>query len=561
MAKNLTEVRLLSVPLENDYLHTIYFPDKATQETYFKGKTKHTMQNCTYQRADNYIRFDKPIENVINSNYVMYRNTAFSDKWYYAFITKMEYKDDTVTLVYIETDVIQTWLFDYTVKPSFVEREHVIDDRIGANTVPEQLELGDYIVNKSVKGGNFENSGMVLACTVDLTKMTYDDGGWLSPDPKCPPISGSMYGGVFSGVYYYYFPIALDEETGRLGAEELEHTLTCLASMGQSDAVVSIFMVPEKLIEYETIKDVTVSGGDLPIRLRRIKQGTECKSHNWDTSNIYGGVYKPTAINGYIPRNNKLFTYPYCYINMSNNAGSSAVYKYELFSAGDLCTFQINSVITPGFSARLVPLHYNGSDKNHEEGINAGKLPICSWATDVYTNWLTQNSINIGLSIGSSVLSAAAGVPMLFTGAGALAGAGSIASGVMGVASTVGEIYQHSLQPPQAEGNINNGDVVFAQRELGFTAYQMTIKKEYARIIDGFFNMYGYKVNQVHTPHKNHREAYWFTKTIDVNIDGAIPQEDMKKIKSCYNSGITFWRHTVDIGNYAQDNGIIQGQG
>ena len=551
MAKNLTEVRLLSVPLESDYLHTLYFPDKATQESYFKGKTKHTMSNCTYQRQDNYIRFDKPIENIINSNYVMYKNTAYSDKWYYAFIKKMEYKDDSVTLVYIETDVIQTWCFDYLVKPSFVEREHTNDDTIGKHTVPEQVELGDYIVNKSVKGGNFENSGMVLACTINLKEMSYEG------NKKCGPIAGTMYGGVFSGVYYYYFPISIDEDTGRTGFEELTHTLNCIASMGQSDGIVSIFMVPEKLIDFETIADVSVAGGDLPIRLRGVKQGTSSKFHNWDSSNVYGGVYKPTALNGYTPVNKKLLTYPYCYMNMSNNAGGSAVYKYELFSEGDLCTFQVNSVITPGFSARLIPLHYNGSDKNHEEGLNAGKLPICSWNTDVYTNWLTQNSINIGLSIGSSLLTAAGGVALMGTGAGALAGAGSVASGLMGVASTVGEVYQHSLQPPQAEGNINNGDVVFSQGELGFTAYQMTIKKEYARIIDGYFTMFGYKVNQVHTPLKNHREAFWYTKTIDVNIDGAIPQDDMKKIKECYNKGITFWRHNVDIGNYSQDNGII----
>jgi len=565
LAKNLTEVRLLSVPLESDYLHTIYFPDKATQESYFKEKTLHTMNNCTYQRAEGYIRFDKPIDDIIKSNYVMYRNTAFSNKWYYAFITKMEYKDDSVTLVYIERDVIQTWCFDYRLRHSFIEREHVSNDDIGVNTVPENLELGDYIINNSVDGGGFDKKGIVLGCTVDLSKMEYVPDGWLpnliAGSPKCEPISGSLYGGVFSGVHYYYFPLYEDETTGLTGYSELELVIKCLGSMGQSDCIVSIFMVPERLISYTQTGAVILQNDPAVIvKLRSIKESFNCVFLNWDSSNLSGGVYKPTSLNGYIPRNNKMFTFPYCYVNMSNNAGGSAIYKYELFdNGGDLCTFQINGVVTPGFSARLVPLHYNGSDKNDEEGLNAGKLPICAWNSDVYTNWLTQNSVNMGISVASSVMAIGGGVALLATGAGATAGAGAIAGGVMGIASTMAEKYQHSLQPPQAEGNINNGDVIYATDRLCFTAYQMSVKKEYAKMIDNYFTMFGYKVNHLHRPLQNHREAFWFTKTIDVNIDGAIPQEDMRKVKECYNKGITFWRHTVDIGNYSQDNGIIEG--
>lgn len=564
MANNLTEVRLLSVPLESDYLHTIYFPDKASQESYFKGKTKHTMTGCTYQRQDNYIRFDKAYDDIINSNYVMYKNSAFSDKWYYAFITKIEYRDEKVSFVYISTDVIQTWMFDYLVKPSFVEREHVVDDRAGAHTIPEQLELGGYKVNTVRKGGKMGVSGVVLASTVNLMKLTYEDGGWFDPKPQCPPISGSLYGGVFSGVRYYYFSCSIDEGTGKTGIEDLQYVLDCLASMGQSDAVTSIFMVPENHIEIKTVGTISPSGGDLPITIREVKQTTSAYAFNWDNSldstGIGGGVYKPTAVDGYIPVNKKLLSYPFSYIQMSNNAGSGCVYKYELFE-NNLCTFQINSVVTPSMSIRLAPLHYNGCDINHEEGLNGGKFPICSWNTDVYTNWLTQNSINIASSFLGSAGQIGLGAIGTMTGFGSVIGGGMMLSGLTGVLNTVGEIEKHSMMPPQANGNMNNGDVMFADNELWFTAYQMSIRKEYAKVIDSYFTMFGYKVNQVHTPHKNHREAFWYTKTVDVNIDGAIPMEDLRKIKECYNKGITFWRHTVDIGNYAQDNGIIQGQG
>lgn len=61
----------------------------------------------------------------------MYRNTSYKDKWFYAFITSMEYKNDGLTYIYIATDVWQTWQFDIIFKHSFVEREmiNVSDDK------------------------------------------------------------------------------------------------------------------------------------------------------------------------------------------------------------------------------------------------------------------------------------------------------------------------------------------------------------------------------------------------------------------------------------------------
>ena len=244
---------------------------------------------------------------------------------------------------------------------------------------------------------------------------------------------------------------------------------------------------------------------------------------------------------------------------MDNNGGGSAVYKYELFNdANDstLCDFVINFALTPGCSIRLLPVYYNGLLGNPNcDGLNAAKFPICNWTTDVYTNWLTQNAVNIPLQIASSAVTIVGGVGLMATGAGAAAGGGAVVSGALGIASTIGEIYSHSLQPPQSEGNVNSGDVTFSQGDLTFTAYQMSIKKEYAAIIDDFFTMFGYKVNRVKKPNTKHRQRFWYTKTIDVNIDGAsVPQKDLQVIKNCYNNGITFWRDALDINNYSEDN-------
>ena len=47
-----------------------------------------------------------------------------------------------------------------------------------------------------------------------------------------------------------------------------------------------------------------------------------------------------------------------------------------------------------------------------------------------------------------------------------------------------------------------------------------------------------------------------YTKTIDANISGPIPQEDLQIIKDCYNRGVTYWRIPANFKDYTVANGI-----
>ena len=85
------------------------------------------------------------IDNLLGYNYCMYQNENYGNKWFYAYITNMEYENDGLTNITISTDVWQTWQFDINFKNSFVEREHVNDDTIGANTIDENLNVGEVI--------------------------------------------------------------------------------------------------------------------------------------------------------------------------------------------------------------------------------------------------------------------------------------------------------------------------------------------------------------------------------------------------------------------------------
>lgn len=527
---NLTKVYLLNVPIENDYKNTIHFDTKSEQYEYFINKRISTsMTDCSYQRKDGIIRVDAQFDEVIKCNYVMYQNTAYSDKWYYAFVTDIQYVSDGRTDLTIETDVMQTWYFDVTVQDSFVEREHVDDDTIGKHTVPEMLETGEYVCNTHRRDTNLDNLDIVMGATVDVSGDN---------------ISGTLHNGIYSGVGYCRY----DSEDLAM----INDTITVYAGNGKSDAITCLFMAP---------KFLTGVTGTEPDDVFWLPKTTEPKTYDLEYDKDY-------YMDGYANsiKNNKLFTYPYNYLLCSNMSGGSAIYLYEHFkpyvdgsTTKNKIKFRVTGALTPGCSIRLTPLNYKNTTENDDEGLNLGKYPVCNWTSDVYTNWLTQNSVNLGISMVSGVAQIAGGVAMTVGsgGLGAVVGGGSIAGGVSTIANTLAQVHTQSFTPPQSQGNLNCGDVVTSMGKNSFHFYNMSIKKEYAQIIDEFFTMFGYKVNRVKKPNRKHRSRFWYTKTIDVNIDGAIPQKDLQKIRECYDRGITFWRKGTTINDYTSANTIV----
>ena len=85
----------------------------------------------------------------------------------------------------------------------------------------------------------------------------------------------------------------------------------------------------------------------------------------------------------------------------------------------------------------------------------------------------------------------------------------------------------------------------------------MSIRSEYAKVIDNYFSMYGYKVNIVKTPNLTGRTNWNYVKTIGANIEGDIPETDLNEIKNMFNSGVTLWHNASTYLDYSQSNNIV----
>lgn len=530
-----SDIILIKSPLKLDNYNQITFGDASAQESYFLSLPHLEYDGCTYQRKDGVIRYNTDKEDNINAprfedllryNYCMYKNDSYENKWFYAFVTDVKYINDGMSEVTIETDVFQTWQFNINYMNSFIEREHVSNDSIGLHTIPEGLETGEYIVNNLNKNDTLTNYSILVASTIDLDTYTSD--------------GGASYGGVYQGYNLYRFS---NTTAGHLA---LQNKLMQMNQDKKLDSIIGIFLCNVMFYTTDSVNEGS-----------KITPENTPRGFTWGRGGSPSDtpIQKLNTLNGYNPHNNKMKTYPFMYLLLDNGNGSQAIYRYEDFNSAT-CEFDIIGTPSFGGSYFATPLNYGGTPTdNYKNRLHGGKIPTCGFQNDTFINWLTANSVPIVTGIVEDSIQIGLGAGGV---AGGYAGGGlEILHGVSGIANTINSLEQHSKMPPQHVGNADTGDVNFVSGQTTFTAYAMSIKYEYAKMIDDFFTMYGYKVNRLATPNIHKRANWDYMKCIDVNLEGDIPESDLDKIRSLFNNGCTFWHNTSTFLNYSASNGIL----
>lgn len=530
-----SDVMLVKVPLEIDNNNQLTFANATAQFNYFNSLPKISYDDFTYIRKDGVLRIPAVMDDILSYNYVMYRNDAYSSKWFYAYITGMEYVNDSVTDVSIATDTWQTWQFDLSYKRTFVEREHTNDDTIGSNLLPENLELGEYVSN----GNPLPTFDGKFYCVINSTYDPYTNTKYLGTNAYGVPMAGNLF------VFRYWTQMA--------------NALQGYSDKGRLESIAQVYAIPRVAFDID----------DLDIRFDPAHEDDE---HEYDVFTGNGSPRKlqrtlsrTTTLNTYQPRNNKLLTAPYQCILVTNNNGSSTSLAYEYFANPNNIVISTEMTPTVGGSIMVYPENYKGIAKNYNECLMAGKYPALSWSGDTYTNWLTQNAVNIGTGIVSDLLGAGLGIasgnyyaakhsePALGVFAD-VQGANSIFGGI---SSTLGQVYQHSLVSQSIKGNVNGGDVLTAGENNQCIIYQMSITRQFAERIDSYFDMYGYQTNTVKVPNITGRRNWNYVKTVGCYIEADIPQEDLQEIKLMFDKGITFWHNPATFCDYSQNNDII----
>ena len=542
-----------NIKLDKNYENVLSYNESSMvnlcrQHAIYTG-TKYTMMDPSTNEID--IRC--PYATCIYSNYIAFNNKNVGNKWYFAFVTDIIYVNPEVTKIRYQVDVFSTWYQRFNLNQAFIEREHVDDDTVGKNIIKEGLETGDFVVNSQEIFDEYATEYLVVVGSSKIPKeMGSTVAAWEG---------SKVYNGVFSGLYYTTF------ET----PDDATKFLVVMDGQGIGDAVYDVFLIPKSLHSSKTIVWTPITC------TATITIGST--TYNWNITFSYNRIpysQKETYIkrghtisinstlNGYTPKNNKLFTGEFNYLYISNNGGSDIKYNYEDFY-NNTPTFNVVGAITPGCSIKLIPqnyLLYNQvpSEENifNPYGLNGAKYPVCSWASDSYTNWIVEQGHNITWQHIGDATTEALNIGLLATGNPmALM---SLAGNTLGlIQSDMALQDKYNYTPPQSRGNVNTGDVNFATGQNTFIAYKMSVRYDQAKRIDDFFSRFGYKVNEVKTPNLNSRSKFNFIKIggMDELVTGSIPASDLEAINGIFRKGVTIFHNYNDIGNYLVDNPIV----
>lgn len=498
-----TNIRLLkNVPLDNTYDHTIYFENATDQYNYFRGLQKYNLGSQSYQRVKRgFARVGIKADNLYDCNYMMFQNTAYGNKWFYAFITSVEYLNDVTAEVTFEIDDMQTWFFEHNLQECYVEREHSETDVIGEHIEPEGLALGEYTLN------SLETYGALNELVVVI--LINDSSN----------VGGKKFDNVVSGCVMYAYK-----------ANNYSAIKALLDSQAQSpDAIVAMYMCPMMCF------GATFQEGGI---LQATGETLELS---------FVATYAGQEIDTYIPTNNKLYTYPYNFFYIDNNNGSSLKLRYEYFKE---LKPRIDVDMTITYPVKLIarPKQYKGSGNMTypAESLALENYPMASWNIDAFKAWVAQNSIPIANNLAYSGLQAMSGNAMT-----ASAGKRSL---VHQVKETITEAEMASISAPINVGSQANGNPNIAHDKQSFYYGRMSITEQYARMIDDYFTMYGYKTNRCKIPNRNVRPHFTYVKTLGCVLTGSMPADTARHLVEIYDSGITFWKNGNEVGQYSLNN-------
>jgi hypothetical protein len=597
-----TNIRLLSgIPFSNDYKHTRWFDDKTSQTNWFLAQNAvHSIAEANFQRIDpgHFVAVNQSIDELWGVNYVMFQNATYNNKWFYAFVTKLEYKQKNTTYVYFQMDVLQTWMFDMNFKPSFVVREHCLlwnaDGSPVINTIDEGLNYGtEYNVVDVQKYRPCDDVYFLVVCAKQGMHGT---------------VNKNYYGsinGLPQLLVYYIHPFKLDGSVPGCNLGSLSALTDFLYGMYVQDNAVNniVSMYITDCLPNNPSYNNSTLGFDSS-NFDYVTLSNPANGVNLNTIFVSDQTYASWIFNagnkyvGYTtPDESKLFMYPYTVVEIVDFKGNKAVYKNEYIDGQDLLISIQSSLGTSQktvYSMRDYLTSYFGDDNDKEKvSIETGlisnepnDIPILSDMLSAYLqgnrNSIANQKASIVLNNGASMASAItsmlssafAGATAGMVGGPVGAGAGAVIGGAVGAiqggigAAKSGGNMALQLQalqakqqdisntPPQLAKMGNNTYFDYGNGYTGVWIIKKEITEEYRKKLSDYFNLFGYKKNEVKIPNFHTRQYWNFVQTNGCFITGTFNHEDLQELKNIFDGGITLW-HTDDIGNYSLKNEVI----
>lgn len=598
------------VPFDSD--HTIcYFPRAPKEPSvddvdsmlyrYETNITHEPYKALSFiRKGSRRVRLQASYNNNMGANYMrIYNGTGWGDHPYYAFVTDVVYVNETTIEVFFVIDTIMTYVSTGIVSlhNCWIDRQTVWDDTVGVNLMPENVDLGDYIFNECKDLTPALNNYCILMAIFIQGEVKTNTGSSTTDPTTGGPITtvtndvtGGFVEGMYSAATIRAFPMTKD------ALDHINRQLTNYVNDNQADNVY-LYMAPKYVVSTDPDYKID-SNGEI------ITGSSSMTAASVTIPNIAGGdteiSNRGDNLNGYKPRNAKLLTYPYNFLSVSNNNGGTLNLRYEYFDGTP--TFQIDICAQSPVSAVLRPKNYEGTGRTRDpnKSLALSGYPMCPWMTDGYSRWVAGNRGTIASGIISAVgtlIGAGAG----FAGKSAALGVDR-ATEMVGLADStkeqvsagydlqeallnqkqtslktkgdlgqtatglLGTLYDGYRQPDYVNGTTTPGSIQYSSGLMSFYGGRMSIKAEYARSIDDYFSLYGYKVNSYFdSPQMQNRYNFDYVKTSICQLlfgdatssrgNRQMPTaSEVAEIKGLFNRGLRFsHNNTGELGSLSEN--------
>lgn len=567
IAPNSTVWLYKGVPLDPNYENTYWFPNKATQKAQFDNSyLAYSFTAQSYCRATgNAIRIQRNPDDLINCNYMAFRNTSFGNKIFYAFIDEVAYINNSTAEVRFTIDVLQTYFRDVIFMPSYIEREHSATDEIGDNIVPEpSIGSPHIVVNNNAVKSLIPDEYMYSNYLVIATNARF----FLSSDllDKRTPLS-------------VQFPLLPGGRVIFMGDLVLVECNNVCDSASANTLITVIKRFVEAEVEYYDNK------GKAVIEDMYIVPKACARGHTWYATNPPNIFYetmspnnvgstsiplptKSDSLDGYLPKNKKLYTAPYSFLRLTTNSGSYIDYPCEMIR-GKTATFEWRGSCLYG-AGRIFGGISNYKSSNPDlidktlnlEFNNHIQQPI---NPDNSLNYLWQDKLtNFGLHMASTAISLPFQMYNYNTRLNAAAKR----------AEKKGEEFNPEIPVPKPSLSASTGAMAGGQAAVSgcdltklygrsnFYSMQMCYDKATLMQYDSYFTRYGYAVNQVKFPNfiqDKGRKTFNYIKTNGASIAAKdAPADAVEKMKQIFDSGTTVWLQLGNVGNFGLSNDPIK---
>lgn len=599
----MTQLDLISnINFDQDYDHTIDFENVNKQYNYFTDLVTYPLNNFQLVRINEEVRVEINLNLLSGINYVRYTNTINGiPKTFYAFVVSKEYVNQTTSRLILEVDYFQTYMFDYEIKQSFVNREHhdrfLINmpyktiTRYNYNKMSEDLDYGNNYIIKSTEKNIGQDFVMVDGFRVNIlwyyiTSSEVIGSSHITGNPESKTEITTSQGNMTTNYYTYVLPML---DTYNIPGGNVLSAVTKNTTLNETYRYISTFDGIKKLSELPSIVSIQVS--NTPPMTYTTKQGiitgeggntiTEIDFvYNKRTTTRFveplleGGwnrlafsqlfevpiseyqLYQK-SFNTYIPitidtiadakHEPKLDTNPYKFLKLKSGDTEK---NYNIEDFDNLTSFvKIKSVSNKGTSM-IIPKGYRGTGENYGESLITIDENNIAVRNNLWNEYESRNKSNLrsGLltNVGSSILSAG-----ISTGVGVATGnpfaiAGAITTAVGVGTSVANEMIKRKDIKQSPDTLQTTGDDIMLKHNISKLQEEIliyTIQEEYRERLFRYFQAYGYKTNELKIPYLKSRYYFNYIQTNGVNIVGNLDTDTIRKIKQIYDRGTTIWHY------------------